>query len=85
MTGLGLLVILPDTIEELVHEAWWPVERVLLVFLSSILVLFCIDNCFLEHQHLPPAGSSMAPATETALTPAECPATETALNVVAVA
>ena len=85
MTGLGLLVILPDTIEELVHEAGWPVERVMLVFLSSILVLFCIDHCFLEHQHLPPAGSSMAPATETALTPAECPATETALNVVAVA
>ena len=73
MIGIGMLVILPDTMEALVHEAGWPVERVMLLFISSILAMFCIDHCFLEHEHLPPAGNSApALATETALTPAEC-------------
>lgn len=59
MTGIGLLVILPETVEALVDTADWSVGNVMLVFLSSMVIMFAVDHCFLDHEHLP---SHPAPA-----------------------
>eukprot|EP00966_Prymnesium_polylepis_P302252 6983319-Prymnesium_polylepis.1 len=78
---IGVLVILPETIEGLVHEAGWPIERVMLVFLSSIVGMFVLDHCFFEHEHLPASGSAAAATvTATAATAAAAATAETSSN-----
>ncbi|KAL1498644.1 hypothetical protein AB1Y20_013957 [Prymnesium parvum] len=60
MIGIGVLVILPETLEGLVHEAGWHATHVLLLFLSSMFALFVLDHCCFEHTHLPPRTPAAA-------------------------
>ena len=54
LISIGLLVVLPDAMDRLALEAGWPAERVIFIFLSTMVVMFILDHVALEHQHVTP-------------------------------
>jgi hypothetical protein len=58
MIGISLLVILPDSIRGLMDNSGWTVGDVLILFVVSVVCMFVIDHCLLEHEHLPDNNSS---------------------------
>jgi zinc transporter ZupT len=51
LVGMGLLVVLPEALEELTQQHGWSVSNVLLLFMCGVLGMFLLEHCMLVHEH----------------------------------